>query len=100
MKYGEVSLLTLNNIGCGCIQFKQESDFNKILAEHDLEGKITITNTDMYFNVEKFRNNNNPQANKIVTSPHWGGFIVREGGNAPSHQENIGTKRSKTKQNI
>lgn len=57
-EFGNVASLVLKkkneteyNLGYGHVQFEKEEDFKKILHVQEVEGKITIKNSEYSFNV-------------------------------------------------
>ncbi|EAR92921.1 polyadenylate-binding protein (macronuclear) [Tetrahymena thermophila SB210] len=71
-KYGEITSLMLKkndenkNLGYGYVQFETEEAYNEILKEHELNGKISLPNSTISFNIQKFNDSNKNKANNIV----------------------------------
>ncbi|KAL4512033.1 hypothetical protein ABPG72_005035 [Tetrahymena utriculariae] len=59
-KYGEITFLLLKkneenkNLGYGYVEFETEEAYNKILKEHEQNGKISLPNSNISFNIQKF----------------------------------------------
>ncbi|EAR92920.1 polyadenylate-binding protein (macronuclear) [Tetrahymena thermophila SB210] len=70
--YGEIINLKLKkteqnkNLGYGIVEFKTEEAYNKIFKEQELNGKISIPNSNISINVQKFNDSNRKKANRLL----------------------------------
>ncbi|KAL4451080.1 hypothetical protein ABPG74_021402 [Tetrahymena malaccensis] len=71
-KYGEITSLMLKkneenkNLGYGYVQFEAEEAYNEILKEHEQNGMISLPNSNISFNVQKFNDTNKSKSNSII----------------------------------